>query len=156
MAPYPDAHAAVATGARAAGLLEAAFDRTLIQPDDRRMELVRDLVRDIKGQLEALAYLATPMPFPDLMAEAALRCADLASLAACNLDGLPAPDAARAGAGVHLVAGAVQALRLLSEGSTGDFSETHPDTLRDTRGAGWRVNLAVRQMEEFLEAAPES
>lgn len=155
MDPYPDTHAAVSTGARAAGLLEAAFDRDHKGADDRRMELVRELARDIKDQLEALARLTTPEPPPNLMAEAALRCADLANLAACNLDGLPTPDAARAGAGVHLAAGAVQALRLLSEGNTGDFSETHPATLRDTRGAGWRVDLAVRQVEEFLQAAPE-
>ena len=142
----------VAAGAGAAGLVEAAFTQREDQPKDQRMGLVRDLAEDIKDQLESLAHSAASEPSPDLMAEAALRCADLANLAACNLDGLAAEEAARATAGVHLAAGTIRAFRLLAQGP-GDLSEPGAAALRDLRGAGWRVDLAVRQVEALLEPA---
>lgn len=136
--------------------MEEAFSRDPNQPDNRRASLVRDLARDIKDQLEALARSTPPEPSPNLTAEAALRCADLANLAACNLDVLPTPEAVRVGTGVRLASETVQAIQLLSESETNNSPETHPAALRDIRGSGWRVELAVRQTEEFLEAATES
>ncbi len=145
----------VAAGAGAAGLLEAACTREPETVDAPRIGLVRDLAKDIKDQLEALARFTTPEASPDLMAEAALRCADLANLAACNLDGLTAPEAARAAASVHLAAGAIRAFQLLAEGAPENPSGSGAAVLRDVRGAGWRADLAVRQAEELLEAATE-
>lgn len=145
----------VAAGAGAAGLLEAACTRKPETVDAPRIGLVRNLAKDIKDQLEALARFTTPEASPDLMAEAALRCADLANLAACNLDELTAAGAARAAASVHLAAGAVRALQLLAEGAPDHPSGSDMAVLRDVRGAGWRVGLAVRQVEELLEAATE-
>ena len=147
-----DIRPVVAAGAGAAGLLEAACSRSLDQSSLPRISLVRDLANDIKEQLEALARFTAPGP--DLLAEAALRSADLANLAACNLDGLPAAEAARAAASVHLATGAIRALQLLTEAE--DFPEPSVATLRDVRGAGWRADLAIRQVEELLEAAKES
>ncbi|MGB3681649.1 MAG: hypothetical protein WA990_04105 [Rubrobacteraceae bacterium] len=152
MSSSDDARAIMSRGVRAASLLEATFSQALTRDEDRRLELVRDLTRDIKEQLEVLASPATPelssKPSPGLIAEAALRCADLANLAACNLDGLPGPEATRAGAGVRLAAETVQALRRLSEERPGTLPETHPAVLRDIQGSGWRADLAVRQTDE--------
>ncbi len=144
-----DTHYVVAAGAGAAKLLEAACERGLDSADTPRIELVRDLAEDLGDQLEALANLAVSEPSLDLVAEAALRCADLANLAACNLDGLPAPEAKRAAAGVHLASGAVRALRLLAESE--DPPEPNSAALRDVSGAGWRADLAFRQVEELMD-----
>ncbi len=145
----------IATGAIAAELLETACRRAGASADAPRLEVVRDLAKSLKDELEDLAHSPEADPPPDLIAEAALRCADLANLAACNLDGLPATEAARAAAGVYLAAGAVQALRLLLEAGAEGRAEPRETVLRDVRGAGWRADLAVRQAEELLEAATE-
>jgi hypothetical protein len=82
----------------------------------------------------------------DLLVEATLLCADLATLAVCNAREL------RPGAGttvVHLSSGAARALGLLVEAGSQDLGEEHAEnSLRDVRGAGWRVDLAVRQLDE--------
>ena len=160
MGPLLNARSLAGTGAHAAVLLETACERGLVAQDRDadRISLVRDLAGDIKGQLEGLAasvLSATEESVLDLISETALRCADLANLAACNLDGLPANEASRAAAGVHLAAGTVNALRLLAEAEAGE-GESHPTATRDVRGAGWRTDLTVRQVGEFLAAVPES
>lgn len=149
-----DIRSVVVAGAGAAGLLEAACNRESEASDNPRIGLVRDLAKDIKDQLEALAHFTAQEPSSDLIAEAALHCADLANLAACNIDGLTAAEAARAAASVHLAAGAIRALQLLAEGAPGDPSRSGA-VLRDVRGAGWRADLAVRQVEDLLGAATE-
>lgn len=136
-----------ATGARSAGLLGEACRRALASGGPPlRLEVVRDLAADLERELDALAR--SEEPTPDLLAEAALRCSDLATLAACNADaGLP-----EAGAVVHLAAGAARALRLLVEAESDSLGSEHAaNVLRDVRGVGWRVDLAVRQIE-----APQS
>ncbi len=148
-----EVHSIVAAGAGAASLLQSACAQSRDSADVPRPALVRELATDIRDQLEALALLAASEPSPDLMAEAALRCADLANLAACNLDGLPAPEAARAAAGVHLAAGAIRAIRLLAESEPDDPAGSGAAALRDVQGAGWRADLAVRQVEELLRTA---
>jgi hypothetical protein len=138
---------AAATGARSAGLLREACRRALASGGPLlRLEAVRDLAADLERELDALAR--SEEPTPDLLAEAALRCSDLATLAACNADaGLP-----EAGAVVHLAAGAARALRLLVEAESDSLGSEHAENvLRDVRGVGWRVDLAVRQIE-----APQS
>ena len=146
-------------GSSAAELLETACERgpDIQDQDAGRIALVRDLAGDIKDQLEGLSKSARSTPEEadlDLISETALRCADLANLAACNLDGMPVNEALRAAAGVHLAAGTVNALRLLAEGEAGD-RESRAAATRDVRGAGWRADLTVRQVREFLEAIPE-
>jgi len=137
---------AISSGARSAGLLGEAC-RTV--PDQRslRFEVVRDLASDIERQLDALARsIGEDACAVDLLVEATLLCADLATLAACNARELGP------GAGttvVHLSSGAARALGLLVESGSQDLAEEHAEnSLRDVRGAGWRVDLAVRQLGE--------
>jgi hypothetical protein len=136
-------------GARAAGLLADAC-RVAPGRSSLRLEVVGDLASDIRRQLEALTGSigkdASNVDLSvDLLVEAALRCADLANLAACNAREL------RPGAGatvVHLAAGVARALRVLVEAGSQDLGEEHAEnSLRDVRGAGWRVDLAVRQLD---------
>jgi hypothetical protein len=136
-----------ATGARSARLLGEACRTALASGGPPlRLEVVRNLAADLERELDALAR-SEEAP-TDLLAEAALRCADLATLAACNAGaGLP-----EAGAVVHLAAGAARALRLLVEAESDSLGSEHAENvLRDVRGVGWRVDLAVRQIE-----APQS
>ena len=137
---------AISSGAQAAGLLRDAC-RIVPEQTSLRFEVVRDLALDIQRQLEALAGSIGEDPFAvDLLVEATLLCADLATLAACNAREL------RSGAGttvVHLSSGAARALGLLVEAGIQNLAEEHAEnSLRDVRGAGWRVDLAVRQLDE--------
>jgi hypothetical protein len=130
-------------GALAAGLF---VDACRPRPDDTlRMQVVRELALDLERRLEALADQAGEDI--DSQIEAALACADLATLAACNLTAVS--DRPLATASVHLAAGATRALISLAEPKTSAPDETHSEnTLRDTRSAGWRADLAVRQIED--------
>ena len=137
---------AIASGARAAGFLGDAC-RSAPDRSSLRREVVRDLTLDIQRHLDALTgSIAEDACAVDLLVEAALLCADLATLAACNAREL------RPGAGttvVHLASGAARALRLLVEAGCRNLGEEHAEnSLRDVRGAGWRVDLAVRQLDE--------
>jgi hypothetical protein len=129
-------------GALAAGLLvEACRPR----PDDTlRMKVVRDLALDLERRVEALA--GPSGEDTDSLIEAALACADLATLAACNLS--VASDRPLATASVHLAAGAARALISLAESKAGSLDGTRAEnSLRDARSARWRADLAVRQIE---------
>ena len=133
----------VEAGALAAGLLA---DACRPHPDNSpRLEVVRDLALDLERRLEALADLSAEDI--DSLIEAALACADLATLAACNLPVVS--DRPLATASVHLAAGAGRALISLADSKSGAMDTTHAqNTLRDARSAGWRVDLAVRQIED--------
>ena len=129
-------------GALAAGLLVDAC-----QPhseDSLRLEVVRDLAQDLGSRLEVLAgedFAA------DSLVEAALACAGLATLAACNLPAIPDRERSIATAAVHLAAGAARALIPLVESEAGTLKEPYAEnTLRDARSTGWRADLAVRQI----------
>ena len=130
-------------GALAASLL---VDACLPRPDNSlRLEVVGDLARDLERRLEALADSEDT----DSLIEAALACADLATLAACNVQDLPEAGRPLATAAVHLAAGTARALISLAESRTGVLDDTHAEnTLRDARSAGWRADLAVRQIED--------
>jgi len=140
-------------GARAASLLVDAC-RAAPYQGSLRLEVVGDLALDIRRQLEVLAGSlgkdASSGDLPvdllvDLLVEAALRCADLANLAACNTRELGPGAGATV---VHLAAGVARALRVLVEaGSAGLRVEHAENSLRDVQGAGWRVDLAVRQID---------
>ena len=130
-------------GALAAGLL---VDACHPRPDNSlRLEVVRELALDLERRLEALADPAAEDT--DSQIEAALACADLATLAACNLPVVS--DRPLATAAVHLAAGASRSLISLAESEAGALDETHAEnTRRDARSAGWRADLAVRQIED--------
>jgi hypothetical protein len=129
-------------GALAAGLLADACPTD--SENTLRLEVVRNLALDLGRRLEALAgeYSA------DSLVEAALACADLATLAACNLPVLSDGDRPLATAAVHLAAGATQALIPLVEMEIRALDEASAEyTLRDARSGGWRADLATRQVE---------
>jgi hypothetical protein len=99
-----------------------------------RLEVVKDLALDLGHRLEVLAGEDSDA---HILVEAALACADLAILAACNLPAFPDGDRPLA------------ALISLVESETGTLDEAHADnTLRDARSAGWRADLAVRQISD--------
>jgi hypothetical protein len=145
----------VSAGARAAGLLEEAC-----RPETAgslRLAVVRDLALDIKWELDALARSAGEDAAPDLLTEAALRCADLANLAACNVPELPPDAAPRAATAARLAAGAVHDLRSLVETDSRDLNDEHAENLsRDVRSAAWRAEFAVRLVDGFLDGESSS
>lgn len=110
-----------------------------------QLEAVRGLARDLRRELE---ICSSGEAAPDVLAEVAARCADLASLAACNVVHVPAGDVGKAVAATHLAAGAARALGAGVEaaGSPAGYA------VRDARGTGWRARLAAWQVDELLEA----
>ncbi len=139
-------------GALAAGLLVESCRTT--SDGSPSLGVVRDLALDLERRLDALSCPEEDPQPPDSLVEAALACADLATLAACNLSGLSDDGELLAAAAVHLAAGATRALTVLVEARAGTLDETHAEnTLRDARGALWRADLAVRQIEELRRGA---
>jgi hypothetical protein len=131
-------------GALAAGLLAHACGPHA--ENSLRLEVVRDLALDLGRRLGVLAgedFAA------DSLIEAALACADLATLAACNLPALPDGDRPLAVTAVQLAVGATRALIPLVESEAETLDEAYAENmLRDTRSAGWRADLAVRQIAD--------
>jgi hypothetical protein len=129
-------------GALAAGLLADACGSHA--ENSLRLEVVKDLALDLGRRLEILAREDFAA---DSLVEATLACADLATLAACNLPALPDGDRALAAEAVDLAAGATRALIPLVESKARTLDAAHAEnTLRDARSAGWRADLAVRQL----------
>ncbi|MBA2441948.1 MAG: hypothetical protein H0V53_06035 [Rubrobacter sp.] len=118
--------------------------------DAVRLEVVGALARDLQAELEALSQPESGSSAFSLV-ETALRCADLANLAACAVPEFPEPAASEAAAAAHLAAGAAQALRVAAEAATESQGQLRDHLRRDARGAGWRAGLAARQVNEFLE-----
>lgn len=138
-------HQISAAATLAASLLAEACRRT--PESSLQAQTVRALALDLKPELSASYGEDVP---PDLLAEEALRCADLANLAACSAPDLTDEAATLAAASTHLAAGAAYALHALA-GPDG-LEDIHAQNLqRDARGALWRSKLAVRQVEEALE-----
>jgi hypothetical protein len=131
-------------GALAAGLLADAC--VPHAENSLHLEVVRDLALDLGCRLEVLAGEDFAS---DSLVEAALACADLATLAACNVPALPDGDRPLAAAATHLAAGATRAIITLVESEAGSLSEVHAEnTLRDARSARWRADLAVGQIAD--------
>jgi hypothetical protein len=129
-------------GALAAGLLADACRPHA--EGSLRLEVVRALALDLGRRLEALAG----EDGTDSLVEAALACADLATLAACNLPALPDGDRPLATAAVHLAAGTTLALIPLVEAEAVTLEvPSAENTLRDARSARWRADLARKQIE---------
>lgn len=119
-------------GVLAAGLLVGACG----SGDDLHAATVRGLAGDLGRRLSALS---------DSPVEAALVCADLATLAACNVRSLQ--DGPSAMAATHLAAGAARALVALVESGYEGPRDAHAENvLRDLRSAGWKADLAVGQL----------
>jgi hypothetical protein len=121
--------------------------------DPLRLEVVRTLARDLGEELEALAVLDDDAT---ATVEGALRAADVANLAACTAPELLETAASRAAAAAYLAAGAVRALGIIADAGVGDAHEEpngeyKQNLSKDARGAVWRAQLAVRQVDEFME-----
>jgi hypothetical protein len=108
-----------------------------------RLEVVSSLALDLGRRLETLARDDSA----GSLVEAALACADLATLAACNLQAL-SDNGPLATAAVHLAAGTTRALIPLVELEAAMDEPGADNTLRDARSARWRADLAVQQVEE--------
>jgi hypothetical protein len=127
-----------AAGVLAAGLLAEACRAGNGLP----AETVGDLAEDLGNGLSSLLNIGAA----DSLVEAALACADLATLAACNVAGLGGPSSVAA---AHLAAGAARALAALAEGEIGAAGDAYADNAsRDLRSAVWKADLAVRQLGE--------
>ncbi|MCA3748927.1 MAG: hypothetical protein IN808_07280 [Rubrobacter sp.] len=107
--------------------------------------MARDLAEDLGRQLEALASLPpSEKSSLDALLEAALRCGDLATLAACNA-GYLSPHGRRL---------ALEAARKAREVTAGVLAGLEDDreapgyALRDARSADWKASLALRQLGE--------
>jgi hypothetical protein len=112
--------------------------------DDLRLETVRGLAADLGRRLASPAKDATP----DSIVDAAISCADLATLAVCNVPGLPEERKPLGAAATHLAAGATHALVALVE--IEEPAGSHAENVsRDARSAGWKADLAVRQLTEM-------
>ena len=129
-------------GALAASLL---VDACQTDPENSlRLEVVSSLALDLGRRLEAIARDDAA----GSLVEATLACADLATLAACNLQALSENDRPLAMAALHLAAGTTRALIPLIELEAATVNETSAEnTLRDARSARWRADLAIRQVE---------
>lgn len=116
--------------------------------DGLQAETVRGLAEDLGRGLDALSESElSGAGTTGSLVEAALACADLATLAACNVAALPDPPAAAAAA--HLAAGTARALVALGEAGIGSPGSAYVENaLRDLRSAGWKADLAVRQFGE--------
>lgn len=108
------------------------------------LETVRGLAEDLGRGLSSPSAGTT-----DSLVDAALACADLATLAVCNVAVLPDRVRPSAAAATHLAAGAARALTALAEAEIGEPEDAYSENaLRDLRSAGWKANLAVRQLGE--------
>jgi hypothetical protein len=141
------------SAALAAELLENACSSG--SEDDLRREVIRELARDLKGELEVLAARAeeaTSAAGVEVI-EGALRAADVANLAASALPELSRTRTLEAAAATHLAAGAARALSALARTTVKDppDAEHACNALKDVRGAAWRARLASGQVDELLE-----
>lgn len=138
----------ISDGVRAAALIEEACRSAQGSPKAPRIEVVRELALDLGRQLDALSDLTREDATPDVLAEAAICCADLANLAACNAPDLPPDAAPRVTEAARLAAGAVGALAPIVESRSEDLDARHAENLlRDVRSAGWRATFAARIAE---------
>lgn len=115
-----------------------------------RLEVVRGLALDLEGHLAGLAELAgSEAPTPGVLAEAAQKCSDLATLAACNAEALQSPHIAAETA--RLAAEATESLSHAVNANVPSDGVGERDDLvrRDARSASWKASLAARQFEEM-------
>ncbi|MDQ3508416.1 MAG: hypothetical protein M3494_10430 [Actinomycetota bacterium] len=130
----------ISGGANAAKTLAEACESS----PSVRLEVVRGLARDIERHL---AELADETPTPGILAEAAQKCSDLATLAACNAGELD--DHRAAAETIRLAAEATHSLSHSAEEDIApDGGESDELVRRDARSASWKASLAARQFDE--------
>lgn len=128
------------TNLAAAGALAAELLVEACGPDgDLHARTVRDLASDLGRVLASISGSETP----EAPVEAALACADLATLAACNVAALPDGSRPAAVAAAHLASGTTRALVALAGGVGAPDAAS---AARDIRSAGWKADLAVQQL----------
>ena len=111
--------------------------------DGLRAATVRDLARDLALVLSPASGAETP----DAAVEAAIACADLATLAACNVSAFGEGGRSAMVAATHLAAGTARALATLAESDAEALDGVHAENVsKDVRSAGWKADLAVRQL----------
>ena len=131
----------ISDGLRVVTLLEEACRPA--PPNAARIEVVRGLALYLGRRLAALFELGDAAP--DVLAEAAICCADLANLAACIVTDLPPEAAPRATEAALLAAAAVEALGPMVEADIAELEAEHAENLlRDARSARWRAGFAAR------------
>lgn len=146
------ARAALSGAREAARALERACQSSEAR-DDRQslyLESVADLARDLGDDLDSLAQ-SPGSPSSATLVSAALRSADLATLAACALPELPphSPEYHRVAAAAHTASGAARSLALEHRALGANNGEDY--AAHDLRGAEWRASLAARQTGEALQ-----
>ena len=132
-----------------AGVLAADLLAEACRPGpevDLRLETVRGLAADLGRRLASLAE-ADDDGTSDSLVEAALACADLATLAVCNVPGLPEGGRALGAVATHLATGTTHALLALIAPHKAENAHAE-NILRDARSAGWKADLALRQLGE--------
>lgn len=131
-------------GTLAAGLLVDACQTD--SENSLQLEVVGGLALDLGRRLEVLSGRSSTA---SSLIESALACADLATLAACNLQALSDNERPLAMAAVHLAAGTTRALIPLIESEVAAADDTGAEnTRKDARSARWRADLAVQQLED--------
>ncbi|CAN5901331.1 hypothetical protein BH23ACT11_BH23ACT11_20920 [soil metagenome] len=135
----------VEAGILAAKLLEHACVSALESLHSLQLETVRELAGDLNSSLREMSRTNSEVDSPaELLTETALRCADLANLAACNIRQLPVTVQPDAVASVYLAAGTVKACGAMVEMRENPTTGLNDYILRDIRSATWRADLAVR------------
>lgn len=144
--------AGLQTAALAAATLEGACRGYSASPDEERLGLylqsVGELAGDIRRDLSSLSQ--RPEVTAEALVSAALRGADLATLAACALPELPpdSPVYLRVEASARLASAATRSL-VLEHGALELEVASRGYESRDLRGAEWRADLAARQIEDM-------
>lgn len=150
VAHSPLARAALSGALEAARALEQSCRQSRGAQDAEQrlyLESVADLARDLGGDLDSLAQPPNASSQAALVS-AALRAADLATLAACALPELQphSPEYYRVAASAHAASGAARSLALEHRALGANNGEDY--AAYDLRGAEWRASLAARQTDE--------
>lgn len=134
----------ISFGASAAGTLAGMRSR---EDDSPRPGIVRDLALNLERRLRTLASCAEVSAAPDLLADAAQACGDLATLAACNADVLGPRKEIR-----QIIETARETTRNLQarlEAVLEGDDTARADLLsRDVGNAAWKASLASRQLDD--------
>lgn len=149
----PLARAALSGAMEAARAMERACGKSHEAQDERQrlyLDSVADLARDLGDDLYSLAQPPN-VSANSVLVSAALRAADLATLAACALPELqpPGPEYHRVAASAHAASGAARSLALEYRATDSESGEGY--AAYDLRGAEWRASLAARQTDEALQ-----
>lgn len=157
--PPGSASSGVTAGALAAAALERACRDHTYDRDGRLglyLDSVEGLARGLGMELTVLSDRIDESPGVGsagaALVSAALRAADLATLATCALPELPPESAVylRTAATARLAAASARSL-VLEHRALSPSEETTDYVARDLRSVEWRAGLAAQQAEEALQ-----